>query len=258
VEGRSDVEPPPDVRLYFFAGTQHTAGALPPPPADPNTGGRGRHPFNTVDYAPLLRAALVNLDRWASGASAPPASVVPRVADGTAVGASATAAVFARVPGANFPDRLAAPSRLDFGPDIARGIVSELPPKSGAPFSTLVSAVDADGNEVAGIRPVEVAVPLGTFTGWNPRHPDQGAPGDLMSMMGSTLPFARTGAERDQNGDPRLSIAERYPSQAAYLESAREAAQALVAARHLLEEDVERVVERAARQWDVFDAGLTT
>ncbi len=257
VEGRADVEPPPDVRLYFFAGAQHTPGALPPPAADPNTGGRGFHPFNVVDYAPLLRAALVNLDGWVSGASAPPPSVVPRVGDGTAVPATATASVFSRVPGVRFPDRIGAPSRLDFGPDVARGIVSELPPKSGAPFSTLVSAVDADGNEVAGIRPVEVAAPLGTFTGWNPRHPDQGAPGDLMSMMGSTVPFARTRAERERSGDPRLSIAERYPSRAAYLESVREAARSLVAARHLLEEDVEPVVERAARQWDVFDKGLT-
>ena len=31
-------------RIYLFAGTQHTPGALPPPPADPNTGGRGMHP----------------------------------------------------------------------------------------------------------------------------------------------------------------------------------------------------------------------
>ena len=48
-------------------------------------------------------------------------------------------------------------------------------------------AVDDDGNDVAGIRGVELRVPLATLTGWNPRHPEQGAPGDLMSMLGSTL-----------------------------------------------------------------------
>ncbi len=37
--------------------------------------------------------------------------------------------------------------RLDFGADVERGVVSELPPKLGAPFVTFVSAVDADGNE---------------------------------------------------------------------------------------------------------------
>ena len=39
--GGRDVEPPADVRIYLFAGTQHTPGALPPPDADPNTGSRG-------------------------------------------------------------------------------------------------------------------------------------------------------------------------------------------------------------------------
>jgi hypothetical protein len=258
VEGRGDVEPPPTVRVYCFAGSQHTPGTLPPPPADPNTGARGLQPFNIVDYAPLLRAALVNLDRWVSDGIAPPPSAVPRLGDGTAVRAESTAPVFARIPGVAFPDHLARPARLDFGPEIERGLCSELPPKVGAPYPAFVSAVDADGNEVAGIRPVEVRVPLGTFTGWNPRHPDQGAPGDLMSMMGSTLPFCLTRAEREGTGDPRPSVAERYPSREAYLARVHDAARALVAARHLLDEDVEAVVERAARQWDLFQRGLRT
>ncbi len=112
----------------------------------------------------------------------------------------------------------------------------------------------SDGNETAGIRPPELAVPLATFTGWNPRHPEQGAPGDLMQMMGSTFAFARTRAEREGSGDPRLSIAERYPSRAAYLERVREAAQKLAAARHVLDEDIEASVERAGRQWDFLHA----
>jgi hypothetical protein len=69
------------------------------------------------------------------------------------------------------------PVRLDFGPDIERGIQSAWPPKAGTPFTTFVSALDADGNEVSGVRPWELRVPLATFTGWNPRHPDQGGAG---------------------------------------------------------------------------------
>ncbi len=57
--------------------------------------------------------------------------------------------------------------RLDFGPEMAAGIPTELPPKSGAEFAAWVSAVDQDGNELAGIRPVELRVPLATVTGWN-------------------------------------------------------------------------------------------
>jgi hypothetical protein len=119
-----------------------------------------------------------------------------------------------------------------------------------------VSAVDADGNEVAGIRPVELAVPLATFTGWNPRHPEQGAPHDIMAMMGSTLPFARTAEERARRGDPRPSIAERYASRDDYLARVRAAANALVRARHMLAEDIDAVVERAGRAWDLIEAGL--
>ena len=147
----------------------------------------------------------MNLDRWVTDGVEPPPSAVPRLADGTAVTPESTRATFAAIPGTRFPDRHARPARLDFGPDIARGVATELPPKVGAQYPSYVSAVDADGNEVAGIRPVELAAPLATFTGWNPRHPEQGAPGDLMQMMGSTLVFARDGQARERRGDPRRS-----------------------------------------------------
>ena len=204
------------------------------------------------DYSPLLRAALVNLDRWVGEGVEPPPSAVPHLADSTAVAAETTRAVYAAIPGARFPDRVARPLRLDFGPQVERGIVSALPPKVGAPFVTFVSAVDADGNDRAGIRPAELRVPLASFTGWNPRHPEQGAPGDLMAMMGSTLPFARTAAERARTGDPRPSIEERYGSRDDYLARVRGEAQAMVAARHLLAEDVDAVVERAGELWDLL------
>ena len=250
VEGTRDVAPHPQTRLYLFAGCQHTPGTLPPPDADPNTGSRGRHTFNVVDYAPLLRAVLMNLDRWVTDGAEPPVSAVPRLDDGTGVVAETTRATFTRIPGARFPDRVERPRRLDFGRDIDRGIVHELPPKIGAPFVSFVPSVDADGNDIPGIRPVELLAPLATFTGWNPRHPDQGVPDDLMSMLGSTLPFASTRAAREASGDPRVSIDERYGSRAAYLERAREAANMLVAQRHMLAEDVDAVVERAGRLWD--------
>jgi hypothetical protein len=256
VEGRRDVAPPAGVRVYLFAGTQHTPGPLPPPPADPNTGARGVHPFNVVDYAPLLRAALVNLEAWVRHGVEPPPSAVPTLAAGTAVPATAVLAGLAAIPGIRLPDRLTRPARLDFGPEAARGIVTELPPKVGAQFGSLVPAVDADGNEVAGIRPVELAAPLATYTGWNPRHPEQGAPGDLMAMMGSTLPLAPTRAERERRGDRRPSLEERYGSRADYLAAVRAAAERLVAARHALAEDVDAMVERAGELWDLLERGL--
>jgi hypothetical protein len=254
VEGRVDVDAPACARLYLFAGTQHTPGAVPPPPADPNTGGRGREPFNVVTYAPLLRAALVNLDRWVSEGVEPPPSAVPRLQDATAVTPEATAPLFRRIPGVRFPDRLQRPARLDFGPDRGHGAPA-VPPKAGARFVSYVSAVDGDGNEVAGIRPPELLAPLATYTGWNPRHPDQGAPGDLMSMMGSTVPFPTTRAERERTGDPRPSLEERYGDKAGFIMRMREALGPAVRARHVLAEDVEAIVARAGEQWDWVHRG---
>jgi hypothetical protein len=253
IDGTRDVEPPEFARAYLFAGTQHTPGALPPLAANSSTGDRGYHVFNVVDYSPLLRAVLVNVDRWVSEGVEPPASVFPRLADGTAVQAESLASFYAAIPGTRFPQRIVRPPRLDFGPDYERGIAA-YPPRIGEPYKTYVSAVDVDGNEVAGLRPPELEAPLATLTGWNTRHPETGGAGDLMSMNGSTLPFPLTRAERERSGDPRLSIAERYPSKAAYLARVREATRKLIAARHILAEDLEPIVDRAGRLWDWIHA----
>jgi len=68
----------------------------------------------------------VNLDRWISDGVEPPPSSFPRLADGTAVTAESTAALFTAIPGVRFPDRIARPARLDFGPELdAEGIAGE-------------------------------------------------------------------------------------------------------------------------------------
>ena len=247
--GVHDMAPAEFVRTYLFSSTQHTPGAIPAPPTDANTGARGKHMFNIVDYAPLLRAALVNLEAWVRHGVEPPASAYPRVVDGTAVLAESLGDFFHKLPGVTFPQRVVRPSVVDFGPEIARGIPA-YPPNADAKLQAYVSAIDADGNEVAGIKPVELLAPLATFTGWNPRHPDQGAAGDLMQMRGSTLAFAQTRVAREKSGDPRPSVEERYASREAYLEAVRVAAKQMVTRRHALGEDVEAMVERAKLRWD--------
>jgi hypothetical protein len=98
----------------------------------------------------------------------------------------------------------------------------------------------------------DLTVPLGTHTGWNPRHPQIGAPGQLTNLIVATVPFAATKQEREARGDPRPSIAERYPSRNAYLEQVRQAAQRLVEDGYLLAEDLELVVDQAAERFDAF------
>jgi Alpha/beta hydrolase domain len=117
---------------------------------------------------------------------------------------------------------------------------------------TFVPAVDQDGNEVAGIRLPDLSVPLATYCGWNPRHPDQGAPDQSLRMLGSTLPFPPTPAIRQRSGDPRLSIVERYASKEVYLEQVKKAAEALIAEHFLLPADLEAIVRRASWRYDLF------
>ena len=103
-----------------------------------------------------------------------------------------------------------------------------------------MAAVDTDGNECAGIRLPDISVPLATYTGWNVRHADIGGPGQTLSLLGSTMPFTATQAERQATGDPRLSIAERYASKEDYLYRVQQAAEVLVQQRYLLAEDLRR------------------
>jgi alpha/beta hydrolase family protein len=115
-----------------------------------------------------------------------------------------------------------------------------------------VAAVDADGNEITGIRLPDISVPLATYTGWNVRHPDIGGSGQILPLLGSTIPFPATRAERQASGDPRPSIEERYPSKEDYLRRVQHAAEALVAQGYLLAEDLPTVTEQASQRYDLF------
>jgi len=259
-DGRRDVEHGPSVRVYHFAGTEHGTGVWPPTdsqpaPADPHGWvDRSQHVRGVVNYGRLLRACLINLDRWVVDGVAPPPSRHPRLDDGTAVPPETLAKIFDAIPGARYPRHHARPQRLDFGADADMRRITLAPPRVGAPYGTRVSAVDADGNELAGIVLPELAVPLATHTGWNLRHADIGGVEQLLVFAGATLPFARTRREREAAGDPRPAIAERYGSREAYLAGVRSAADALVKERYMLEEDVETSLAFAARMWEAWAA----
>ena len=231
--GSGDAELPPTARAYLIAGTQHGGG----PGTDPSPG-PCVNPRNPHSASPALRALLVALEEWVQTGTAPPPSRVPSIAQGTAVGAEAIklpkVAGFALAPGAN---PIAAP--VDW---------VDPPARLDNFYGTRVCAVDADGNEVAGIRLPPIAVPLGTYTGWNVYRAQ---PCELCDRDGSVIPFARTRGERETAGDPRPSLEERYASRGAYVTEVKAAAQALVADRLLLPADAAAYV-RAATESDRF------
>jgi hypothetical protein len=243
VEGKKDIALPSNVRIYLVAGAQHLGGG-------PHTPGTCQQPRNVLeDRPPILRAMLVALDRWVSGEADPPPSRYPRIADETLVDLETLVESFPRIPGVRMPHGYYQPCRLDFGPRFhTAGIADVIPPAAGQPYRTLVPAVDVDGNELAGIRLPDVAVPLGTYTGWNLRAVEYGAEGTLTGLEGMYVPFALTREERRGRGDPRLSVLERYPTREAYLGRVTDAALELYRVQFLLAEDVALILKTASQR----------
>jgi hypothetical protein len=241
-DGRQDTGPGPDTRIYFLAGTQHGAGATPSRKYTQNL-------TNPADYRWTMRALLVAMQAWLTDGAAPPESRYPRVDRDQLVATSTVQ--FPKIAGVSFPATNYHTYRLDFGPKFSSaGIVTLEPPKIGRAFPTLVPQVDRDGNETAGVRAAELAVPLATYTGWNLRAPEIGASDVIYDMAGSFIPFARTKAEREKSGDPRLSIEERYGTRSEYLSKLGAAAADLVRQHYLLETDIPNVKDAAGARWD--------
>jgi Alpha/beta hydrolase domain len=246
-DGTADAPIPDNVRIYLDAGLQHFSGPFPPA-VHRERELAAVHPQSPLAVRWFWRSMLVNLDAWVRGGLAPPASRYPKIADGTLV--TLPMWKFPTIPGVTQPRDVHRAWHVDFGPDFGRGIVSRQPPAAREPFVSLVPQVDADGNDVAGIRLPELAAPLATCTGWNLRDPAVGAPWARVSFLGSYLPFARTADERQKSGDPRLSIAERYPSRDAWLGRFTAAALDLVRDRYVLAEDLDSILRRGTEEWE--------
>jgi Alpha/beta hydrolase domain len=253
VDGKRDFEPPNDVRIYYLSGAQHGPGALPLSNRNPD-GFLAKQPLNTLDYRPAMRALLTALDEWVREDIVPPPSRMPRVDEATAVSRESLQAQYTRIPGSAWLTCLPQRLRLDFGANASAGVVS-YPPIERGTYPILVSLMDEDCNDVAGIRLPDVAVPLATYTGWNVRHEEMGQGGLMTSgapLFGSTLLFPRTRAEREAIGDPRRAIEERYASKDDYVARVRAAGETLVRERYLLAEDIEPIVVVAGEKWDAF------
>jgi hypothetical protein len=121
---------------------------------------------------------------------------------------------------------------------------------AGTELPLLVPQVDADGNDIAGIRLPDVAVPLATATGWVFRPTALGSPEELVMLRGAWVPFALTRESRIQSRDPRPAIAERYDSKEAYLAKVKTVLEKLVEQRFLLETDLDPQLKQASERWD--------
>ena len=220
--GTRDAMLPANVRGYLIAGTQHGGKAGMPCDAGPCT-----NPRNWHDPMAAVRALLVALDEWVVNDLAPPDSRLPTIADQTLVAADKL--VFPKIPGLTPPQA---------SNDVALLPNWTSPEASPSRYVPLVPQVDTDGNELGGIRLPDIAVPRGTFTGWNlykAPYPD----GELADREGTFMAFAATQAEGNATADARLSMAERYRDEEDYKASRQAAVEALLQARLLLAEDAQ-------------------
>jgi Alpha/beta hydrolase domain len=230
--GKKDVPTPDNVRLYYFASTQHG-------PTDKPTRGICQQLTNPLSYMETQRALIVAFQSWVTHGVPPPPSRYPRISDGTFVSAAQTSQGFPSIPGVRYKGE---PN------DLSLNDAHHQPPRhvNGKTYPVLVPKVDRDGNEIAGVRAVALQVPLATHAGWNLR-----AKGfiedELCYLNGMYVPFAKTKEEREKTGDPRLSIEERYKDPADYVQRVSHAARSLVDERLLLPEDAERLIADAAK-----------
>jgi hypothetical protein len=254
--GVKDLEQPENVRIYYYASSQHGGGA-----------GVTWNPSNSVypagtmnQHNDTFRALYFALEDWVVKGIQPPESQIPHISDGTLVRPENL--VFPVMKGVSWNingTRVPIPefkylgwynnwAALDFGPRYNpqddSGIADYLPPRPlGKDYAILVPKVDADGLDLAGIRTVDIQAPLGTSLGFN--YAAEPLRKDMLGLTGAYIPFHKTKTARLASGDSRLSLEERYGTQEGYVESVRKSAEKLVAERFLLAEDGERLVKAA-------------
>jgi hypothetical protein len=250
-DAKADIPLPDTVRRYYFAGAQHG-------------GGRGGFslsgesvpacelPSNPIPEAQMRAALLKSFVAWVTSGGPMPASRYPKISDGTLVPNTNAAMGFPRIPGKPMPERLQRPL-------IGYALGSHFTYKDGSGYLTAVPAVerefpqlvvkvDADGNEIAGLKSPLAMAPLGTYTGWNVTKagPFKGRLcGDVPT--GGFIPFAKTKAERTASGDPRLSLEERYGTHDGYVKAVTAAANSLVQDGLLLRHDADTMIAQAQK-----------
>ena len=240
---------PENVRLYSMASHSHggASGVGARPSGRVMAGSASDLCANATNhyssFSPVMRALLVALDEWVDRGIEPPPSAYPDVRNGTLGTLQAAADAFPLIPNVVFPTVVHELYTFDHGPLFSSrgGRLTLVPPVRGRRYEVMVPIPDRDGQDLAGIKTVDIAVPVGTNTGWNLFGPGPQA-GDLCGLSGSFIPFATTREERLASGDPRRSLEERYGDHAGFVEAIRRATERSVADRILLEDDARTLI----------------
>ena len=245
----NDLNDPENVRFYLLSGLSHGVGKI-------NDKSIGQQYTNPVAPYAAHRALLIALDEWVTKGTTPPDSQVPRRTTNAAIAVSipgSQTGIVAQdvlgwptIPEVNYNGLITTRYHLDFGDHFDNGILSKYPPsiKNRPAYTIFVSRVDDDGNEIAGIRLPPVEAPIATTTGWGLRR-DEYSSDEGLEAEGQYIPFKITKSERVADGDPRLSLEERYEHHDGYVAAVKKAAEKLEKQRFLLPDDVQRYISDA-------------
>ena len=249
-----DLTLPENVRYYLVSGTQHGGGAGVSTGivTQPVAGSTCQFTSSPVSQTPVLRALVPALEDWVVSNTTPPPSQYPTVASGNLVAPTQAALGFPDLSSVTVPNGASAtptavslsgvgkPNQI-FVTDYSAAVpVADL----NKQYNVLVPKVDANGNETSGILVPELAVPLGTYAGWNLRAAGH-AIGDGCSSSGSAIPFAVSGATKAA-GDPRSTLADLYAGRADYQAKFAAATDALVSQGYLTSLDATNVYKAGA------------
>lgn len=250
--GTEDLDPLPNERIYHLASGQHFVDQWPPRSVYGESE-LAAYRGDPLGFKVNYRALLLQMTEWIEDDTPPSPSQYPRISDGTLVPKEAVN--FPNLPGIDFPTVAQRAYRADYGPRWQEeGIIDRQPPKLGYAFPGLVPQVDALGNELGGIRNLEIRVPMATYTPWSLRLDATANRHELNNFRGLFIPLTKTEVERSEKEDPRPSLAGLYPDETDYLVKAGRAINELITAGFVLERDRGFLKTRAQTYWNWMQA----
>ena len=252
-DGKTDVGFLPTERRYVISSAQHSGPAAWPHADSARIAGTVAYRGDPLDQRLALRALMSSLIDWVALGKQPPPSVYPTLSRHDLV--SPAVMKFPKIsnlPVARIPNQ---PYRMDFGPRWSQGIIDREPPTLGPPYPVFVSRVDSLGNELGGIRSIEVLVPLATYYPWQLRTGMPVATDRLVSFRGTFVPLPKTEAARRASGDSRPSIEALHANRTQFLRKVDEGISSLISRRFLLPEDSSAARRRMTDIWERYGLG---
>lgn len=246
VDGQHDIAPFANERIYHIASGQHFVNSFPPKAENKML--EGVYRGNPLEYKVNYRALLLKLTEWIQDKNPPP-NMYPTIDYGTL--AKIEDLKYPNIPHFTPSKVMHTAYRADYGPQFSVGIIDKQPPELGPVYHGKVPQLDQFGNELGGIRNVELQVPLATYIPYNLRIGIAGEQNELNDFYGTFIPLPKNLEEKNVGlKDERPAIYSLYKNKEDYLKKVKKAANKIIKQGFLLKEDKTYVLKRAENYWD--------